>query len=247
MQEPIKMKKNLNDQRQVILKLLAEKAVMKQNVFANTISVFDQIRNSSRNVVNELSSEIRGVDSRVTLAFKEFNQQSFQLKVAGDMLQFDMHTNVFEFERSHPVYKSSYVKKNELNSFCGIISVYNFLADSFKYNRINDVGFLIARIFVNREKKFFIETKTPLNSKYSNYSDEPITDDHIADIINELIIFSISFDLFIPPYDAVKHVSVMEIQEKASSAVLKTGKRLGYIGHGSGSGSETNFEDETNL
>ncbi|MBK7817478.1 MAG: hypothetical protein IPJ60_07860 [Sphingobacteriaceae bacterium] len=116
------MKKNLNDQRQVILKLLAEKAVMKQNVFANTINIFEQIRDSSQNVVNELASEIRGVDSRVTLGFKEFNQQSFQLKVAGDMLQFDMHTNVFEFEKSHPVYKSSYVKKNELNSFAELLA-----------------------------------------------------------------------------------------------------------------------------
>ena len=59
------MKKNLNDQRQVILKLLAEKAVMKQNVFANTINIFEQIRDSSQNVVNELASEIRGVDSHL--------------------------------------------------------------------------------------------------------------------------------------------------------------------------------------
>lgn len=162
------------------------------------------------------------------------------------MLQFDMHTNVFEFEKSHPIYKSSYVKKDELNSFCGIISVYNFLSDSFKYNRINDVGFLIARIFVNREKKFFIETRTSMHSKYGNYSDDPISEDHILDIINELIIFAISFDLFIPPYDAVKHVSVMEIQEKANSAVLKTGKRLGYIGHGN-DGSDNHFEDDANL
>ncbi len=241
------MKKNLKDQRDTILKLLAEKAVMKQNVFANTISVFEQIRDSSRTVVSELANDIKGVDARVTLAFKEFNQHSFQLKVAGDMLQFDMHTNVFEFEKSHPVYKSSYVKKNDLNSFCGIISIYNFLSDSFKYNRVNDIGFLIARIFVNREKKFFIETKTPLNSKYSNYSDDPISADNITEIINELIIFSISFDLFIPPYDVVKNVSVSEIQEKASSAVLKTGKRLGYIGHGSGEGNDSSIEDDVNL
>lgn len=218
---------------------------MKQNVFANTISVFEQIKQASKNAINELSSDIKGMDPRVTLGFKEFNQYSFQLKVAGDILQFDMHTNVFEFEKSHPIYKSSYIKKNDLNSFCGIISVYNFLSDSFKYNRINDIGFLIGRIFINREKKFFIETRTSLNAKYGNYSDEEITTDNILDIINELIIFAISFDLFIPPYDSVKHVSVLEIQEKASSAVLKTGKRLGYIGHGSDS--DSNFEDDANL
>jgi hypothetical protein len=235
-------------QKDTILKLLSEKSVMKQNVFANTINVFDQIRTTAKGIVDELSTDVKGMDSRVTLGFKEFNQHSFQLKVAGDMLQFDMHTNVFEFEKSHPIYKSSYVKKNDLNSFCGIISVYNFLSDSFKYNRINDVGFLIARIFINRESKFFIETRTSLHSKYGYYSDDPITKDNIADIINELIIFAISFDLYIPPYDTVKQVSVMEIQEKASSAVLKTGKRLGFIGHGSkGDLGDPNIEDDANL
>lgn len=244
MQEPINMNEQLNNQKQAIIKLLAEKSVMKQNVFANTIKVFDQLKNASRNISDEFAREIKSVDSRVTLGFKEFNQQSFQMKVAGDMLQFDMHTNVFEFDRSHAIYKTGYVKQNDLNSFCGIISVYNFLSDSFKYNRLNDVGFLIARIFVNREMRFFIETKTNLNFRYSQYSEAPISEENIRDIINELIIFAISFDLFIPPYDAVKQVSVMEIQEKASSVVLKTGKRLGYIGGGI---SESAFDDDVNL
>jgi hypothetical protein len=219
------MKEKLDNQKETILKLLAKKSVMKQNVYANTIKVFDQMRNVSKHITDDFA-------------------KSFQLKVAGDMLQFDMHTNVFEFERSHPIYKSSYVKQNDLNSYCGIISVYNFLSDSFKFNRLNDVGFLIARIFVNRENRFFIETKTSLNNRYGNYSEEGITDDNIKDIIQELMIFAVSFDLFIPPYDAVKQVSVMEIQEKASSAVLKTGKRLGYIGH---DGDDSSFNDDINL
>lgn len=238
------MKEKLDNQKETILKLLAEKSVMKQNVYANTIKVFDQMRNVSKHITDDFAKQIRSVDNRVTLGYKEFNQQSFQLKVAGDMLQFDMHTNVFEFERSHPIYKSSYIKQNDLNSYCGIISVYNFLSDSFKFNRLNDVGFLIARIFVNRENRFFIETKTSLNNRYGNYSEEGITDDNIKDIIQELMIFAVSFDLFIPPYDAVKQVSVMEIQEKASSAVLKTGKRLGYIGH---DGDDSSFNDDLNL
>lgn len=238
------MKEKLDNQKETILKLLAEKSVMKQNVYANTIKVFDQMRNVSKHITDDFAKQIRSVDNRVTLGYKEFNQQSFQLKVAGDMLQFDMHTNVFEFERSHPIYKSSYIKQNDLNSYCGIISVYNFLSDSFKFNRLNDVGFLIARIFVNRENRFFIETKTSLNNRYGNYSEEGITDDNLKDIIQELMIFAVSFDLFIPPYDAVKQVSVMEIQEKASSAVLKTGKRLGYIGH---DGDDSSFNDDLNL
>jgi hypothetical protein len=142
------------------------------------------------------------------------------------------------------MFKTGYIKHNELNSYCGIISVYNFLADSYKYNRLNDLGYLIARIFINREKKFFVETRTQIGYRYNSFSDGPISKEHMMDIINELIIYSVTFDLLTPPFDSVRQVSVMEMQEKSSSAALRTGKRLGYLGSKS---SPSNFDDEINL
>ncbi|MBA3665792.1 MAG: hypothetical protein H0W61_16545 [Bacteroidetes bacterium] len=130
-----------------------------------------------------------------------------------------------------------------MNSFCGIINVYNFLADSYKYNRLTDLGYLIARIFVNREKKFFIETKTQMGYKYMNFSAEPINNEQLQEIVNELIIFVVKFDLFTPPYDSVKQVSVSEMQEKQSSTSLRTGKRLGYAG----SAAINSSDEEINL
>jgi hypothetical protein len=159
------------------------------------------------------------------------------------MLDFYMHSNVFEFDHSHPMFKTGYIKNEELNSYCGIINVYNFLADSYKYNRLNDLGYLIARIFVNREKKFFIETKTQMGYKYMNFSEAPIDKETITEIVNELIIFAVKFDLFTPPYDSVRQVSVSEMQEKQNSSSLRTGKRLGY----SGSASGVTNDEEINL
>ena len=144
-------------QTETILKLLSEKSVMKQDVFSNTFSVFMLLKEVLKERSEHLGDAINQIDKRVTILFKDVSPQSMQIKVAGDVLDFYMHTNVFEFDKSHPMFKTGYVKGNELNSFCGIINVYNFLADSFKYNRSNDVGYLIARIFINREKRFFIE------------------------------------------------------------------------------------------
>ena len=45
---------------------------------------------------------------------------------------------------------TSYVKEDKNRSYCGVIHLYNFLADSFKYNRLNDVGYLIGRVFIIR-------------------------------------------------------------------------------------------------
>ena len=192
----------------------------------------------------DLSAEITQVDKRVNIFYKDISLQSMQLKVAGDLLDFQMHSNVFEFEKSHPMYKGAYIRSNEMNSFCGIISVYNFLADSYKYQRLNDLGYLVARVFINRENHFFVETKTQIGYKYFNFSEAPISSDNLNDIINELIIYSVKFDLYTPPYDAVRQVTVYEMQEKSSSAALRTGKRLGYSGTRESSSS---FDDEAHL
>lgn len=106
------------------------------------------------------------------------------------------------------------------------------------------MGYLVARIFVNREKKFFVETRTQIGYKYQNLSVEPISREQLTDIVNELIIYSVTFDLFTPPFEAVRQVTVGEMQEKSSSAALRTGKRLGYMGSKENSGG---FDDEAHL
>lgn len=222
------MSEALNKQHQQIIQLLKEKAVMKQDVFRNTIQAFGMMRDVCKEVSNDLKSDIEKIDRRVTINFFEVNPHAMQLKVAGDMLEFYMHTNVFEFDRSHPMFKTGYIKQNEYNSYCGIINVYNFLADSFQYNRLNDLGYLVARIFVNREMKFFIEAKAPLGLKHNTFSTEPLSKEVLKEIVQDLMLFVISFDLYTPPFDAVREVSVNEMQEKTSSVNLRTGKRLGY-------------------
>lgn len=231
-------------QKESILKLLTEKSVMKQDVYSNTIAVYGELKEILKDKAEDLSKDMAKLDKRVNIYFKDVSLHSMQIKVAGDILDFEMHSNVFEFDRSHAMFKTGYIKNNSFNSYCGIISVYNFLADSYKYNRLNDMGYLVARIFINREKKFFVETRTQIGYKYNNFSQEPVTKEQLTDIVNELIIYAITFDLFTPPFDAVRQVTVMEMQEKSNSNALRTGKRLGYLGS---SGSESNVDDEVNL
>lgn len=231
-------------QDDVILRLLTEKSVMKQDVYSNTIAVFNQLRDMLKDRAEDLSDRMQKIDKRVNIYFKDLSLQSMQLKVAGDILDFQMHSNVFEFDRSHPMFKTGYIKNQEYNSYCGIISVYNFLADSFKYNRLSDEGYLVARIFINRENRFFVETRTQLGYKYNNFSEEAISHNDLLDIVNELIIYAITFDLLTPPYESVKQVTVHELQEKSSSSSLRTGKRLGYAGT---SENASQFDDEIHL
>jgi hypothetical protein len=217
-----------DNQREKIIQMLREKSVMKQDVYNNAHNTFDVLKEVVKDIAEDLRKEAQQIDKRISVEYRFTSDHEIELKVAGDMLVFYMHSNVFEFDKAHPMFKTGYVKQNELNSYCGIIYVYNFLADSFKYNRLQDLGYLISRIFINRENRFFLETKSPLGYKYSNFSDEAINNTAIKEIVYDLITYAISFDLYTPPSETVREISLNEIIERVQSDKLKTGKRLGF-------------------
>lgn len=117
---------------------------------------------------------MQGVDKRIVIDYKDKGEFEIELRVAGDILFFYMHTNIFEFEKSHPLWKTSYLKENEFNSYCGTIQIYNFLSDSFKYNRMNDVGYMIGRIFINKDAHFYVEGKRQLGFLYNDFANAVI-------------------------------------------------------------------------
>src|SRR5665213_2204890 len=215
--------------------MLREKSVMKQDVYKNTHNNFETLKAVVKATADDLKIEAQKIDKRITVEYHFPSDHEIELKVAGDMLVFYMHSNVFEFDKTHPIFKTGYVKQNELNSYCGIIYVYNFLADSFKYNRLQDLGYLISRVFINRESRFFLEAKPPLGYKYSNFSDEAINSDTLQKIVYDLITYAISFDLYTPPSEAVQEISLKEILESVQSDKIKTGKRLGFKSQTEGS------------
>ena len=152
----------------------------------------------------------------------------FEIKFAGDILLFAMHTNVFEFSRDHEVMKSTYIRENPQRSYCGVIHIYNFLSDSFLYHRDNDLGYLIGRVFVNMDKHYFIEGKRELGMLYNNFGSSLISNESVQSIVLSAIEYTTNFDLLTPPYDEVKVVSVGEMRSQMDQKSLVTGKRVGF-------------------
>ena len=216
------------DPKSIIIQTLSVKARLKQQVFDKTFLVFNQAKEVLQEITNDYNGKLKGVDKRVLLEYKDRGKFEAQLKVAGDMLIFSMHSNIFEFDRGHVVWKTSYAQKDKTNTYCGIIRIYNFLSDSFKYNRNDDLGYLIARVFVNKEMYYFVEGKRQFGFLYSNFGKEKITREIIKKIINTAIVYALQFDLLVPPYDNVKIASVGQMNKKIQITKLQTGKRVGF-------------------
>lgn len=221
------MDDNLSRRDQLVA-TLKHKSALKQSVYDKTLDVFHQLKEVLHELSNEVNEELEGGDKRIKLEYRDRGKFEAQLQVAGDLLIFSMHSNVFEFEREHVIWKNSYVQKDKLNSYCGIINIYNFLADSFKLNRNNDEGYMIGRIFINREYQYFVEGKRQMYFKHNNFGQGQINAESMKNIIETAISYALEFDLLVPSYDTAKLVTVDQMNTKIENSKIQTGKRLGY-------------------
>lgn len=212
----------------LIIKLLKEKTSTLLDVREKTGVVFKDLKSVVSQLAHEIGQEAAKFDKRIIVQYKEKSEFEVWLTIAEDVLVFYMQSNVFSFDRSHAVWQTSYLKNNETNAYCGSISIYNFLSDSFKYSRSNDMGYLIARLFVNHELHYFVEGKRQLGFLYNNFSTSVLDKVAIHDIITSAILYTLDFNLFAQSFDNVKEVSVSVMEEESNKMQIQTGKRLGF-------------------
>jgi len=122
-----------NEKKLAIISTLKEKSILKQKVFDNTLEAFSNVKDVLKSLAKEVNNNLTGMDSRIKLEYTDRSNFDAQIKVAGDILLFSMHSNIFQFDREHPAWKTAYIQKNKYNAYSGIINIYNFLADSFRY------------------------------------------------------------------------------------------------------------------
>lgn len=218
----------VTEDQKVLIQKIIEKSVLKQEVYFRTMEAFKFIKLESEALVKNNKGLFKRTKYPVVFDFIDQGEFSFQLKFGSDILIFFMHTNVFEIPRDHLVMKSSYIKEDKSRSYCGIIHIFNFLGDSFKYNRTSDSGYCIARIFINRENHYFTEGKREIGLLFNNFHSSILDKEAIQMIISSAIDYTLNFDLLTPPFDSIKEVSVIDMQNTIETMNIKTAKRLGF-------------------
>ena len=205
------------------------KTNLKQEVYQKAVGSFALLKEVLKELADDYRNKLKDkVDDSVLPVYQEKGPFEAEFRLGGDMLIFSMHSNVFVFNREHPIWKLDYIKANPLNSYCGVFNIYNFLADSFKYNRMEDLGYLIARIFINRENHFFVEGKRQSTELVKDFGSDEMSRKYMKEIIETAVQYAIDFDLLVPPYDQVKIVTVDQMNAEINNSKIQTGKRLGF-------------------
>ena len=214
--------------KESLKKIIIEKSEFKQSVFNAAKETFEMFRLTTRQTIEQLTQEAKAKNSPVKFIFEDRGDFEFEAQFGADVLIFTLHTNIFEFSRNHEVMRSTYIREDPHRSYCGIIQIYNFLADSFIYQRDNDLGYMIGRVFINHEKHYFIEGKRELGMLYNNFNTSLITNESVQNIVESAFEYTTNFDLLTPPYDEGKVISVGEMRNNFDKKSTITAKRLGF-------------------
>jgi len=211
-----------------ILGRLNSKAALKQHVYRNTLTTFNQLKKCAREIAEHLTPQVIEKDENLEVELIEVSDFEFHLKFSGDTISFIMHTNVFSFPPEHQVGKDDYVLEAPTRGYCGMIQAYNFLSDSLKYQRLADVGYLLARLFINSEGHFYVDGQRQLDFLYKDFAKQEIDTEVIVKIIEQTMLYALDFDLYVPPMEAMSEITLHQKQLFNNPGGFATGKRLGF-------------------
>lgn len=212
--------------RKIILDLLKNKAALKQDIAEDTTAIFEMLKKTIDVELESLKEHVK--DPRVRLFSKEIGAFEKHLYVGSDVLIFHQHNNVFRLPDDNPLWGTSYFKQDESRGYFGILYIYNFLAQSLIQNRIYDQGYLIGRIFFNKDRHFMVEGKGQLGTLFRDPESMVLDENALKLIVQLSCVFAIDFELLVPPFEMIATMTVEESKVISNNLQMQTGKRLGF-------------------
>ena len=213
------------DRLNQIFEGLKQKSTAKQAIYRNTQAAFDCLRLVSQELVVELSRKLTPLDSSVVIEYRPINDIEFHIRFSGDLLVFVMHSNIVTFPDDYGPMPSKYVEEDFRRRFFGHIMAYNFMADSIKYQRLNDPGYLVGRLLVNIENHYFLEGVQQLELPDNDMSDNIISPDMMKLFVESAVIAAVNNDLIAPPLPEIQRISV---KQKLENQQVSRGSKVGF-------------------
>jgi hypothetical protein len=214
------------DRLDLIAQGLSGKSSAKQAIFRATQAAFDVLRQASQELCLELTQKITTtVDASVRIEYYPVNGMEFHIRFSGDLLVFVMHSNIVTFPDTFGPMATPYVEADFRRRFFGHIMAYNFMADSIKYQRLNDPGYLVGRLLVNIDSHYFLEGVQQLELPDHDMSENPVTADAMRLFVESAMIAAVNNDLIAPPMSDIQRITV---KQKLENQQVSRASKVGF-------------------
>lgn len=216
----------MKDNRDILIKLLQQKAALKQDIASDGEKAFLLLKKIIKEELESLNTKIK--DKRIRLFCEDKGKFEIHVYVGSDVLVFHLHNNVFRLPDDDGMWNDPYFRDNENNAYFSLLYIYNFLAESLIQNRVSDLGYLIGRVMINKEQHFYTEGNGQLGVLFRNPAQMELNEESMRLIIQVSFAHAIGFDLLVPPYQLMSEMEVDQLNQISNDLQLKTGKRLGF-------------------
>ncbi len=211
--------------RSTNIEALQQKELLRTIIKEKTRNSFLMLEEALGHLVASYNEQL---DTHQHLQLAKRSDRVLQLTVADDTLIFALQTSAYKFDRDHAVMQSEYVTEDPERAVVGIINIYDFMTDTFTYDRDEDEGYLIARVFVSKESTFFVEGKRQRNMGHKSYGKNRLDCDAWTKIVETAIKYSAEMDALVPPYETQMLTTMAQMQLEILQSKSKNGKRLGF-------------------
>ncbi|MCX2741775.1 hypothetical protein [Pontibacter anaerobius] len=223
-----KEENKLEDRLDDIINGLHHKSKTKQAIYRNTKHAFERLKELSQDLVAELTERVTQQDADVLIEYRNIGEHEFQIKFSGDLLVFVMHTNIITFPDDYEIMRNNYVDEDFRRRFFGHIMAYNFMADTIKYNRLDDPGYLIGRMLINIEDHYCIEGVKQLDlpqEKISDIANNVLSDRVLRIVVESAMIAAVNNDLMGQDVSDIERIT---LKQKLENMHLIKPRKLGF-------------------
>jgi hypothetical protein len=209
---------------EIVAEKLHSKAELKQKIYANLKEFFKILKIEASQINTELTAKTQDCNPKISVAFNDVSDFEFRITAGGDTIVAVMQSNIILLDPEHAFLKRKYFKENP--PYFGQIVLYNFLEDSFRYNRMNDYGYLIGRIFIDANNRLFAEGDRQVHYCFDDPDNAFMTNENARLLLLKGISAMIDNDLMAPEF---QHVQVITLAQKENYTITEArGQKIGF-------------------
>ncbi|UJP65636.1 hypothetical protein [Mongoliitalea daihaiensis] len=208
-----------------ILSKLETTSKLKYELYSSTRNLFLDLERVAQEISEELRANAPDL-GELRIGVKRINDHEFLFQIGGDTLVFILQSNISRLSDDSYLSKSKYLRSDEELKYFGQILIYNFLSDTIVYNRLDDAGYLIGRLLLNKEQKFFFEGERKIVFNFPELKDNPVTEEKKRSLIEQLLMSALENDLLTPAFQDIMMISYHQKVEHTSS--MGSPKKIGF-------------------
>lgn len=208
-----------------ILTKLQTTSKLKYNLFEMTETLFLDLEKICGQLTKEIY-ESNKEDTPIPIKVERTNAFEFIFRIGGDALIFILQSNIVRLPDENYLSKSKYLKDDVTLRYFGQILIYNFLSDTIEFGRLDDPGYLIGRVLINRENKFFLEGDRKIVFNFPELEVNHVNPEKMRDFVEQLVVSALDNDLLAPAFTDIMVITYQQKIEHISG--LGNPQKIGF-------------------